>query len=165
MNVSFGPMADTTSPTSFSVSPITRSETNLDVSVEESGPLCADELGLVRADDFGPTSSDDDVVQEAEELKHVLAPILPSQPKVEPHNVSHLPFRSWCSACVRGVDFHLVIAKSARTRRKQTRYRLSSWTMGSSGNRKTEHRTHFQCSSCESARAKTSGVTQCRRRV
>ena len=45
---------------------------------------------------------DDDVVQEVEELKHVPAPVLPSKAEVEAHNVSHLPFRSWCSACVRG---------------------------------------------------------------
>ena len=28
--------------------------------------------------------------------------VLPSEAEVEAHNVSHLPFRSWCSACVRG---------------------------------------------------------------
>ena len=59
----------------------------MDVSVEE---------------EFGPTNFDEDVVQEAEELKHVPAPVLPSKEEVEPYNVSHLPFRSWCSACVRG---------------------------------------------------------------
>ena len=84
----------------LSASRITRSETNLDVSVEESGPLRADEIGLVRVDKFGP--ADEDVVQEAEELKHVPAPTLPSKAELEAHNVSHLPFRSWCSACVRG---------------------------------------------------------------
>ena len=42
------------------------------------------------------------MVQEAEELKPVPAPVLPSKAEVESHNVSHLPFRSWCSACVRG---------------------------------------------------------------
>ena len=89
-------------PEGLSLSPISRSETNLDVSVEESGPVRASEFGPVRVDEFGPTSADEDVVQEAEELKHVPAPILPSQAQVESHNVSHLLFRSWCSACVRG---------------------------------------------------------------
>ena len=41
-------------------------------------------------------------VTSAEELRHVPAPVLPSTAEVEAHNVSHLPFRSWCSACVRG---------------------------------------------------------------
>ena len=50
----------------------------------------------------GPASVDEDVVQEAEELKYVPAPVLPSKEEVEAHNVSHLPFRSWCSACVEG---------------------------------------------------------------
>ena len=42
------------------------------------------------------------MVQEAEELRHVSAPVLPSEAEVEAYNVSHLPFRSSCSACVRG---------------------------------------------------------------
>ena len=49
--------------TGLSVSPISRSETNLDVSVEESGPVRAGEFGPVRVE-FGPTSADEDVVQE-----------------------------------------------------------------------------------------------------
>ena len=61
---------------------MTRSETNLDASVEESGP--------VRADESGPTDADEDVVQKAEELKHVPAAILPSKAEVESHSVSHL---------------------------------------------------------------------------
>ena len=35
-------------------------------------------------------------------MRHVPAPVLPSEAEVEAHNVSHLPFRCWCSACVRG---------------------------------------------------------------
>ena len=65
---------------------------------EESGPVRANESGPVRADEF----ADEDMVQEAEELRHVPPPVLPSEAEVEAHNVSHLPFRSWCSACVRG---------------------------------------------------------------
>ena len=89
-------------PAGLSASPISRSETNLDVSVEESGPVRADQFGPVRVDELGPTSADEDVVQEAEELKHVPVPIFAAQAEVESHNVSHLLFRSWCSACVRG---------------------------------------------------------------
>ena len=40
-------------PAGLSVSPITRSETNLDVNVEESGPVRADEFGPERVDEFG----------------------------------------------------------------------------------------------------------------
>ena len=58
----------------------------------------ADESGPVRVDEF----ADEDMVQESEELRHVQAPVLPSEAEVEAHNVSHLPVRSWCSACVRG---------------------------------------------------------------
>ena len=49
------------------VSPISRSA-NLDVNVEESGPVRTDEFDPVRADEHGPTDVDEDVVQEAEVL-------------------------------------------------------------------------------------------------
>ena len=54
----------------------------------------ADDFGPVRVGEFGPMSAEEGVVQEAEELKHVPAPVLPSKAEVEAHNVSHLPFRS-----------------------------------------------------------------------
>ena len=62
----------------------------------------ADDFGPVRVGEFGPTSAEEGVVQEAAELKHVPAPVVPSKAEVEAHNVSHLPLRCWCSACVRG---------------------------------------------------------------
>ena len=74
----------------------------MDVSVEASVPMSVEE--------FAPTSAEEGVIQELQELKHVPAPVLPSKAEAEAHNVSHLPFRSWCSACVRGVDFHWAIA-------------------------------------------------------
>ena len=45
------------------------------------------ELDPERVDEFGPTDADEDVAQEAEELKHVVAPILPSKAEVESHNI------------------------------------------------------------------------------
>ena len=86
-------------PAGLSVSPISRSETSLD------------EFDPERADEFDPQRSVRQmlmrmwvVVQEAEELKHVAAPILPSNAEGESHSVSHLPLRSWCSACVREAE-------------------------------------------------------------
>ena len=29
-------------------------------------------------------------------------PCVPSQEAIDRHNINHLPFRSWCSCCVRG---------------------------------------------------------------
>ena len=54
----------------------------MDVSVEESGPVGVEELG--------PTSADEDVVQ-AEELKHVPAPVLPTKAEVD----SRRPLLAW----------------------------------------------------------------------
>ena len=90
----------------------------------------------------------EDVVQEADQLKHDSFPakVLPSKAEVEAHSVSHLPFRRWCSACVRGRGLRWVTAKSAQKRSTQSRYQRVLWTMDSSGSLKTEHTTHFQCS-------------------
>ena len=71
----------------------------MDVSVEESG--------LVSVAVIRPSSADESAVQEAEELNHVPAPVLPSKAQMEALNVLHLPFRSWCSACVRGRELSL----------------------------------------------------------
>ena len=60
---------------------------------------------------------------------------------MESHNVSHLPFRSCCSACVRGRGLSLgLVAESTRRRRRQSRYRPSLWITGSLGN--LEDRAH-----------------------
>ena len=67
------------------------------MNVEESGPVHADEFDPVRIDEFDPVRADEGV-----ELKHVPAPLWPSKAEVELHKVSHLPFRSCCSACVPG---------------------------------------------------------------
>ena len=46
-----------------------------------------------------------EVGQDAEEAVEVNAPrvsVRPTQEEVEKHNVTHLPFRSWCPCCVAG---------------------------------------------------------------
>ena len=63
--------------------------------------MLAEKFDPERVEEAGPTDADQHVVQEAEELKHVPSPIFPFKAEVESYIVSHLPFRSWCSACVR----------------------------------------------------------------
>ena len=123
----------------------------MDVSVEERG--------LVSVEEFGPTSADEDVAQEAEELKHVPAPVMLSKAE------AHLPCRSWCSACVRGRGFSFGHRKvDVKTKgAEQTPTVCGLRVLLATG--KTEHMPHFQCSSCEIARVKVSGVTRCRQRV
>ena len=58
----------------------------------------------MRAPKQAAASVGEDVVQEAEELRPVPAPVLPSNQEVEAHNVSHLLFRTWCSASGRGLS-------------------------------------------------------------
>ena len=142
---------------SLPVSPVTSAETNMVVSVEESGPVSVEE--------FGSANFDEDVVQEAEELKHFLLQFCLPKPKL--NYTMFLICHSEVGALRVSVaeDFHLVIAKMTRKRRRQNRFRLSLWITGSSGNRKTEHTIRSHCSSCGIARVKVSGVIKCRRRV
>ena len=42
------------------------------------------------------------VSEEAEMPKRIYFDMRPSQEEVNAHNVSHLPYRSWCPHCVRG---------------------------------------------------------------
>ena len=98
----------------------------------------ADEFDPERVDEFGPTDADEGVVQEAEELKHVPAPILPFEAEVESHNVSHLPFRSWCSACVCGRGLSLGHCEVDKKTKEGKQNRLSLWITGSLGNQKTD---------------------------
>ena len=58
-------------------SPSGRSETNLDMNVDESGPVRAGEFGLERVDEFGRTGADEKVVQEAEAIPKLVLCVCP----------------------------------------------------------------------------------------
>ena len=45
---------------------------------------------------------DEDELDEAKRPSVTFAPVRPSTREVEEHMVTHMPFRSWCSHCVRG---------------------------------------------------------------
>ena len=130
------------------------------MNVEESGPVRADEFGPERVDEFGQTDADEDVVQEADELNDVPAPVLHSKAEVEAHNGSHLPFRSWCSACVRG-ELSLGHRKVDTKTEEAEQIPTVSVDYGFFGQPEDRARD----TSCEIARVDASGVTQCRRRV
>ena len=115
------------------------------------------DLGPVRADGF----TDEDKTQEAEELKSVPDPVLPSKEEVEAHNVSHLPFRSWCSACV---SWPRIVAWSSQCRREDEGGRTDAHRLRglhSLGSPRIERTIHFWCSSCGIARVRAPGVTLC----
>ena len=104
------------------------------------------------AETSGSASVDEDMVQEAEELKSVPAPVLPSEAEVEAHNVSHLPFRSW---------HHKADAKTKEAEQMPT-VSMDYWFFG-----QPEDRAHdtLPCSLCVIAKTKAFGVIRCRRRV
>ena len=40
--------------------------------------------------------------EEVEEARPLPNPVLPDQAEIDRHNIDHLPYRSWCRACVGG---------------------------------------------------------------
>ena len=48
------------------------------------------------------------------------SPVKPTQEMIDAHNVSHLPFRSWCSLCVRGGAVSVGLSHSAPREDEQT---------------------------------------------
>ena len=41
-------------------------------------------------------------MEEGQKAKALYKPSLPSAQEIDQHNVSHLPYRSWCPHCVKG---------------------------------------------------------------
>ena len=90
----------------------------------------ADGSGPVRADEF-----DDENMVEASS-----SPRLPSEAEVEAHHVSHLPFRSWCSACVDGRGLSLGHRRVDAKRKEAEQIPTISVDFGFFG--QTEDRAH-----------------------
>ena len=53
-------------------------------------------------DDVDVDEHDDYDVDEGQDAKRLFEPQLPSPDEIARHNLSHLPFRSWCPDCVAG---------------------------------------------------------------
>ncbi len=68
-------------------------------------PMLADEEG--HAEYHGDEFPDDQCVV----IKPVRSPIQPTQQEIDQHEVSHLPYRSWCVSCVRGKGRNLAHKK------------------------------------------------------
>ena len=62
------------------------------------GPLEGEAPGPVAEGDGAPVPE----VLEGRAAKPMRAPALPNLEEIEAHNVSHIPYRAWCSHCVRG---------------------------------------------------------------
>ena len=60
------------------------------------------EVGGVEDEDFEQIECEEKESEEARELEVLRDPGAPTPKEVEDHNVTHLPFRSWCPRCVSG---------------------------------------------------------------
>ena len=62
----------------------------------DEAPVLPD--GSVELDERDVIDADDDVV--VQEAKALPAPRVPTQTEIDAHNVTHMPYRSWCKWCV-----------------------------------------------------------------
>ena len=72
--------------------------------VPTESPIVHDgEINANAEDETGAAEGDDELVAEEVEVTRALPnPVLPNQAQVDHHWLSHLPYRSWCGACVGG---------------------------------------------------------------
>ena len=53
-------------------------------------------------DEVGDDGIDEAAGDETRNVKKMMDPLLPRDDEVREHQLTHLPFRSWCPHCVRG---------------------------------------------------------------
>ena len=57
---------------------------------------------IVADESRGPGDVDKEAEEEAERQRPLRDPGQPTQEMVDEHNISHIPFRPWCAACIKG---------------------------------------------------------------
>ena len=64
------------------------------------GDICANEEDETNAAE----GEEERIAEEVEAVKALPTPTLPGKATIDDHWLDHLPFRSWCGACVGGRD-------------------------------------------------------------
>ena len=88
---------------------------------------------MQRDSDVEQEESEGDDVEEGQRAVARKAPDTPSEQEVEDHNLTHIPYRPWCLACVAGqgrTDYHARVDREVqeelwRLMREQTHGRLT----------------------------------------
>ena len=74
----------------------------------EDDGMQVDLVGMDESDDVvgnesrGSGDADEEAEEEAERQRPLRDPGQPTQEMIDEHNLSHIPFRPWCAACIRG---------------------------------------------------------------
>ena len=74
----------------------------------EDDGMDVDPVGMEESDDVvgnesrGSEDADEEAEEEAERQRPLRDPGQPTQEMIDEHNLSHIPFRPWCAACIRG---------------------------------------------------------------
>ena len=61
-----------------------------------------EDLGEILCEPCMPVGADEEDGEEGAGQRRLPCPRSPTQQEKEEHEVSHMPYRSWCEACVRG---------------------------------------------------------------
>ena len=83
------------------MAPIDTEEDNNQDDLQEAGEPEDANSGLV-APDVDEAADDAESEVEAEKQRALRYPGAPSQDERDAHDLTHIPFRPWCNACVRG---------------------------------------------------------------
>ena len=71
--------------------------------VEAQGePVAAEAAAVEAAGDAATDPGDGEEAEEAREARPARNPLAPTRAEREAHEATHLPFRTWCAACVAG---------------------------------------------------------------
>ena len=110
-------------------------ERDMPVRPEELCPVEGEALGKGEVDaENGDSESQLQEFKEDDEAGarvpvRIADPRLPSADEIEQHNMTHLPYRSWCPHCIRGKGKTMEHRRAAR----EELMRGSTWTVASCG--------------------------------
>ena len=69
------------------------------------------------------------VVAQGERARPLPQPRLPSRQEVQEHELTHIPFRSWCAHCVRGAGRSDAHRRRARQSEEERGQHMTTWSI------------------------------------
>ena len=91
-----------------------------------------DDQRVARVEVFGDIQDDDQergrVVAQGERARLLPQPRIPSWQEVQEHELTHIPYRSWCVRCVRGAGRSGAHRRRARQDEEEREQHITTWS-------------------------------------
>ena len=88
---------------------------------------------VARVEVYGDIQDDDqekeEVVAQVERARPLPQPRLPSRQEVQEHELTHIPYRSWCVHCVRGAGRSGAYRRRARQDEEGREEHITTWSI------------------------------------